>query len=253
MWCGVITLFPDMFKAISDFGITSRAIERGLIELSYWNPRDFATNKHKTVDDRPYGGGPGMVMGVYPLRTAIQAAKASRRNTANTSQSIKTIYLSPQGKPLTQAAVEKFAKMPDLLLIAGRYEGIDERLIELEIDEEWSLGDYILTGGELAAMVFIDAITRLIPGCLGHQASAADDSFSAGLLECPQYTRPPVVDGLSVPDVLLNGDHRAISRWRLKQGLGRTWVRRPDLLEKLNLGKEHQMLLQEFISEHKML
>jgi tRNA (guanine37-N1)-methyltransferase len=247
VWCGVVSLFPDMFRAISDYGITRRAIERGLVELSCWNPRDFATDKHKTVDDRPYGGGPGMVMGVSPLRRAIQAAKASR-----SGSSIKTIYMSPQGKQLDQKAIQTFAKIPNLLLVSGRYEGVDERLIELEIDEEWSLGDYILTGGELAVMILIDAMTRLLPGALGHEASAACDSFSEGLLDYPHYTRPEMVDNLPVPEVLLGGDHKAIARWRLKQSLGRTWSRRPDLLEKLNIDKEHQILLQEFISEHKM-
>lgn len=246
MWCGVVTLFPEMFQALTGFGITQRAVQQGLLELICWNPREFAQNKHKTVDDRPYGGGPGMVMGVYPLRSAIQAAKAKA------PRPVKTIYVSPQGKPLEQAAVEQLAQQSALLFVAGRYEGVDERLIELEIDEEWSLGDYVLTGGELAVMVMIDAITRLLPGALGHEASSAMDSFSEGLLDFPHYTRPEAVDGLNVPPVLLGGDHRAIARWRLKQQLGRTYQRRPDLLEKLNLTDEQQKLLQEFLSAPKM-
>lgn len=254
MWSGVVTLFPEMFAALN-LGITGRAIEQGLIKLSYWNPRDFATNRHKTVDDRPYGGGPGMVMGVSPLREAIQAAKAQAVSP------FKTVYVSPQGKPFTQEVAKSFSTNNyGILFVAGRYEGIDERLIELEIDEEWSLGDYVLTGGELAVMVMLDAIIRLLPGALGHEDSANEDSFSnsldglggLGLLDCPHFTRPEEVAGLKVPEVLLSGDHAAISQWRLQQRLGRTFLRRPDVLEKLSLDTNQQKLLQEFLISHKM-
>lgn len=244
MNCGVVTLFPEMFLALTRFGVVGRAAERGLLKIDYWNPRDFAENKHKSVDDRPYGGGPGMVMGVYPLRTTIQAAKAAQKGPS------KVIYVSPQGRTLNQSAIQEMALEERLIFIAGRYEGIDERLIELEIDEEWSVGDYVLSGGELAVMVMIDALTRLIPGVLGHELSAKEDSFSNGLLDCPHYTRPEEVDGLKVPEVLLSGDHASIHRWRLKQSLGRTWLRRPELIEKLDLTIDNQALLQEFIKEH---
>jgi len=249
VWCGVVTVFPGMFRAVSEFGMTRRAIQKGLLEISCWNPRDFAVDKHKTVDARPYGGGPGMVMGVYPLRTAIHAAQASR---SESSHPVKKIYLSPQGKPLNQGAIQQLALNPNLLLVTGRYEGVDERLIEMEIDEEWSIGDYVLTGGELAAMVMIDALVRLIPGVMGHPASVACDSFSEGLLDYPHYTRPEVVCERSVPDVLLGGNHRAIARWRLKQRLGRTWLRRPDLLKRFDFNEESRTLLQEFSDEHKI-
>lgn len=244
MWCGIVTLFPEMFSALN-LGITGRAIEKNLINLSYWNPRDFTHNRHKTVDDRPYGGGPGMLMAVSPLREAIQAAKKEGAR-------IKTIYVSPQGKPFTQAAAESFAQESKLLFVAGRYEGIDERLIELEIDEEWSLGDYVLSGGELAIMVMLDAIIRLLPGALGHEDSAKEDSFSTGLLDCPHYTRPEEVSGLKVPSVLLSGDHAAILEWRMQQCLGRTFLRRPDLINRLSLDKKQEKLLQEFLENHKM-
>lgn len=276
MWCGIVTLFPEMFFALN-LGITGRAIENGLITLSYWNPRDWAHNRHKSVDDRPYGGGPGMLMGVSPLREAIQAAKAASGAatataystvTASTSEAamalatglnsnpkskpLKTIYVSPQGKPFTQATAKRFSEEFNLLFVAGRYEGIDERLIELEIDEEWSIGDYVLSGGELPIMVMLDAIIRLLPGALGHEDSASEDSFSEGLLDCPHYTRPEEVAGLRVPSVLLSGDHAAIERWRLQQRLGRSFLRRPDLLKKLNLDKKHEKLLQEFLIDHKI-
>lgn len=244
MWCGVVSLFPDMFRAITEYGITGRAVENSLLKLEFWNPRDFAEDKHKTVDDRPYGGGPGMLMSVYPTRYAIQAAKKASGNSA------KVIYVSPQGKKCDQAAIRQLATEERLIFVAGRYEGIDERLISLEIDEEWSIGDYVLSGGELAIMVMIDALTRWLPGALGHGLSAKEDSFSEGLLDCPHYTRPPVVEGLSVPEVLLSGDHESIEKFRLKQSLGRTWQRRRDLLEKLDLDAESQALLQEFIKEH---
>lgn len=244
MWCGIVTLFPEMFKALTDYGITRRAVERGLLDLHYWDPRDFATDPHQSVDDRPYGGGPGMVMGVYPLRDAITAAKAAAGDTA------KVVYLSPQGQQITQARIRQAALAEErFIFVAGRYEGVDERLLTLEVDEEWSIGDYVLSGGELAIMVVLDAMIRWIPGALGHKESAMLDSFSEGLLDCPHYTRPEVVDGLKVPEVLLSGNHAEILKWRLKQKLGRTWLRRKDLLEKLELTAEQQALLANFIEE----
>lgn len=239
MWIGVITLFPEMFKAITEFGVTSRAIKHELLQLHCWNPRDFTHDKHKTVDDRPYGGGPGMLMMVQPLRDAIQAAKAEAGDDA------KVIYLSPQGRKLNQAGVEQLAKNQKMILVCGRYEGIDERVIETEIDEEWSIGDYVLTGGELPAMTLIDAVARFVPGVLGKQASAEEDSFVDGLLDCPHYTRPEVLDGLVVPPVLMSGNHEEIRKWRLKQSLQRTWLRRPELLEGLALTDEQRLLLQQ--------
>jgi tRNA (guanine37-N1)-methyltransferase len=233
-----------MFRAISDYGITSRAVHQGLLQLQYWNPRDFAEDRHQTVDDRPYGGGPGMVMKVYPTRHAILEARKAASGKA------KVIYLSPQGRRLETEAIRKLALEQELIFLAGRYEGVDERLLTQEIDEEWSIGDYVLTGGELATMVVIDAITRWLPGALGDDESALQDSFVTGLLDCPHYTRPPVIEGLSVPEVLLSGNHAAIAEWRLRQKLGRTWLRRQDLLEKLDLSIQCQKLLQEFIREH---
>jgi len=242
MRLGVITLFPEMFRAITDFGVTGRAVNNGLLELQTWNPRDFTHDKHKTVDDRPYGGGPGMLMMVQPLREAIQAAKAA------TGKNAKVIYLSPQGRKLTQQGVEELAKSDSLVLVCGRYEGIDERIIQTEVDEEWSIGDYVLSGGELPAMTLIDSVSRLIPGVLGKKASAEQDSFSDGLLDCPHYTRPETLDGLDVPAVLLSGNHEHIRRWRLQQSLGRTLLRRPDLLENLALTDEQTKLLSEFVA-----
>ncbi|ALG69549.1 tRNA (guanosine(37)-N1)-methyltransferase TrmD [Beggiatoa leptomitoformis] len=244
MQIGVITLFPEMFTALTCGGITARAVQNGLLRLAYWNPRDFADNKHRHVDDRPYGGGPGMVMQVHPLRTAIQTAKHEL------GENTRVLYLSPQGRRLDQAGVQYLSQFSNLLLIAGRYEGIDERVIERDVDEEWSIGDYVLSGGELAAMVIIDALTRWLPGALGHADSATEDSFYAGLLDCPHYTRPEVIDTQNVPTVLLNGHHADIARWRHKQALGRTWLKRPDLLAKLNLQPEQQVLLNEFITEY---
>lgn len=244
MWCGIVTLFPEMFRAIIDYGITHRAIEKGLLAVQCWDPRDFTVDKHHTVDDRPYGGGPGMVMQVSPLRKAVAAARQAAPMPA------KTIYLSPQGRRLEQQDICRIAAdNQPLILVAGRYEGVDERFLALEIEEEWSIGDYVLSGGELAVMVVIDALTRWLPEALGHPGSAVADSFSAGLLDCPHYTRPEVVDGLKVPDVLLTGDHAMIAKWRLKQSLGRTWLRRPDLLEELSLDVEAKRLLAEFRSE----
>ena len=244
MWIGVVSLFPQMFQAITDYGVVGRAIKQENLTLQCWNPRDFAQDKHRTVDDRPYGGGPGMLMMVQPLRDAIHAAKAAADGP------VKTIYLSPQGKKLTQQAASTLAQNERILLVSGRYEGIDERLIETEIDEEWSIGDYVLSGGELPSMVLIDTVARLIPGVLGHQASAEQDSFANGLLDCPHYTRPDVLDSLSVPSVLLSGDHARIERWRLQQSLGRTWLRRPELLKDLVLTETQEKLLAEFIAAH---
>lgn len=240
---GIISLFPNMFQAITDYGVTARAVKYDLLDIAYWNPRDFAQDKHKTVDDRPYGGGPGMLMMVSPLRAAIAAAKAKLGDDA------KVIYLSPQGRRLDQKGVSELSVNPKLILICGRYEGIDERVIQTEVDEEWSIGDYVLTGGELPAMVLIDALSRFIPGVLGHDASAEEDSFAAGLLDCPHYTRPEVLEGMAVPAVLLSGHHNEIRRWRLKQCLGRTWLRRNDLLQGLALTDEEQRLLAEFKNE----
>lgn len=243
MQLGVITVFPEMFQTLQ-YGVMGRAIKQNLLHITYWNPRDYAANKNKNIDDRPYGGGPGMVMTMQPLRDTIRIAKAKLPNA-------RVIYLTPQGKRLDQAGVIALANYSQLVLVSGRYEGIDERLIATQIDEEWSIGDYILSGGELAAMVMMDAIARLIPGVLGHEGSAQQDSFMKGLLDHPHYTRPEQSDGLAVPDVLVNGNHAEIKRWRLKQALGRTWLRRPDLLEKRALTPEEQVLLTEFITENR--
>jgi tRNA (guanine37-N1)-methyltransferase len=232
-----------MFRAVTDFGVTGRAVKNGLLELQTWNPRDFTHDKHNTVDDRPYGGGPGMLMMVQPLRDAIHAAKAA------IGDSVKVIYLSPQGRKLTQQGVEELAKSDSLVLVCGRYEGIDERIIQTEVDEEWSIGDYVLSGGELPAMALIDSVSRLVPGVLGKKASAEQDSFSDGLLDCPHYTRPESLDGLDVPAVLLSGNHEHIRRWRLQQSLGRTLLRRPDLLKNLALTDEQTKLLNEFVEQ----
>ena len=238
----VVTLFPEFVRQVTEYGVTGRAVQRGLLQVRTWNPRDFTHDRHRTVDDRPYGGGPGMVMRYEPLRDALRAARAQ-------TPPARVVYLSPQGQVLTQEAVRRFAAEPGLVLLAGRYEGIDERLHAQEIDEEWSIGDYVLSGGELAAMVLIDALARLQPGVLGDEDSAEQDSFSEGLLDCPHYTRPEWVDGMSVPQVLLGGHHRDIERWRAKQSLGRTWQRRPELLSQLELSQEQQTLLEEFIRE----
>ncbi|WEM42790.1 tRNA (guanosine(37)-N1)-methyltransferase TrmD [Photobacterium sp. DA100] len=245
MKVGIISLFPDMFNAITNFGVTGQAVKKGLLSVETWNPRDFTHDKHRTVDDRPYGGGPGMLMMVQPLRDAIHAAKQSVEGQA------KVIYLSPQGRKLDQAGVEELAQNENLILICGRYEGVDERIIQQEVDEEWSIGDFVLTGGELPAMTLVDAVVRFVPGVLGDFASAEEDSFANGLLDCPHYTRPEVLDGQEVPKVLLSGNHKDISCWRLKQSLGRTWLRRPELLENLALTDDQEFLLAEFIREHK--
>jgi tRNA (guanine37-N1)-methyltransferase len=240
----VITLFPEMFKALTESGVVGKAVKRGDLRVDTINPRDFTHDRHRTVDDRPYGGGPGMVMMVEPLREAVRAVKAEGPDR-------KVIYLSPQGRKLDQQGLEELSQRPGMILVAGRYEGIDERFIETEVDEEWSIGDYVLSGGELAAMVMIDGVARLIPGVLGHDESAEQDSFVNGLLDCPHYTRPEVFEGSEVPKVLLSGDHQAIADWRLKQALGRTWQRRPDLLDDRELDKKQQRLLNEFIQEQK--
>lgn len=239
----LVTLFPQMVTDLLGYGVTGRALDSGVFELGLWNPRDYTQDRHRTVDDRPYGGGPGMLMMIEPLRQAIAAARQA-------NLAAKVVYMSPQGRQFDQPLAREVAQQPGLILVAGRYEGIDERLIELEIDEEWSIGDYVLSGGETAAMVVVDAVTRLLPGALGHQDSAEQDSFSVGLLDCPHYTRPDNYQGMQVPPVLLSGDHAAIRRWRLKQSLGRTWLRRPDLLKDMSLDKQQQQLLDEFIQEH---
>lgn len=245
--CGVVSIFPDMFQAITGYGVTRKAVEQGLLDVSVWNPRDYATDKHKTVDDRPYGGGPGMLMMVEPLRAAIHAAKAHVQE--QTQEQPKVIYLSPQGRRLDQQAVVSLSQLSGFVLIAGRYEGIDERVIEMDVDEEWSIGDFVLTGGELPAMVLIDALSRQVPGVLGHQDSATEDSFAQGLLDHPHYTRPEVLHGKKVPDVLLSGHHENIRRWRLQQSLMRTVQRRPDLFNSLALTDEQKAFVQDDVSE----
>ena len=239
----VVTLFPEMIRGHSEYGIQGRAITSGLLQLVTWNPRDFTADRHGGVDDRPYGGGPGMVMQVQPLRDAIRKARQD-------AGSAPVIYLSPQGQPFTQARARELATLERVILVAGRYEGVDERLIDMEVDEELSIGDYVLSGGELPALVMMDAVTRLLPGALGDADSALEDSFMDGLLDYPHYSRPEEVDGLKVPAVLTSGNHAQIARWRAKQALGRTWQRRPDLLEALQLDKEQQALLDEFIKEN---
>ncbi|MEO7150070.1 MAG: tRNA (guanosine(37)-N1)-methyltransferase TrmD [Rhodanobacteraceae bacterium] len=240
----VVTLFPDLIRACATAGVVGRALERGLFQISTWNPRDYATDAYRRVDDSTCGGGPGMVMLVDPLRAALTASRQA------TPDKTHTIYLSPQGSRLTQNKVRQLAVMPRLLLLCGRYEGVDERLLAHEIDEELSIGDYVLSGGELGAAVLIDAIGRLQQGALNDAQSAQQDSFSNGLLDCPHYTRPVKHELGEVPAVLLSGDHAAIRRWRRKQALGRTWLRRPDLLENLSLGDESKKLLDEFQREH---
>lgn len=239
----VITLFPESLAAMTEPGVTGRAIRDGRVELRTWNPRDFATDRHRTVDDRPYGGGPGMVMTVEPLRSAIRAAREAQ------GPEVPVSLLSPQGRRLDQVAIREMAGRRGMILLCGRYEGIDERLIELEVDEEWSLGDYVISGGELAAAVVIDAVSRLLPGVLGDEQSAQQDSFTEPLLDHPHYSRPEQVEGREVPEVLRSGDHEAVRRWRRKQALGRTWRRRPDLLEADKLNEEDRVLLEEYRRE----
>jgi tRNA (guanine37-N1)-methyltransferase len=242
MQAGIVTLFPGMFSALTEYGITGRAVRQNLLQLQYWSPRDYATDRHRTVDDRPYGGGPGMLMKTGPVSEAIRAAKAALPAGA------KVIYLSPQGKPLTQEAVKELAGRESLVLLCGRYEGVDERVLRTIVDEEFSLGDFVLSGGELAAMALLDAVIRLLPGALGDPGSAGADSFGDGLLDHPHYTRPEVFEGQEVPPVLLSGDHARIARWRLQQRLGATWRKRPDLLK--NLSPEQQKLLDAYIAEY---
>ena len=244
MRVGVVSLFPQMFDAITQYGVTGRAVKHDKLILDYWTPRDFTQDKHQTVDDRPYGGGPGMVMKVEPLQKAIHAAKKQL------GPQTKVIYLSPQGRRLDQQGLQELATRETMILVAGRYEGIDERLIEQEVDEEWSIGDYVLSGGELAAMVMVDGIARLLPGVLGDEESAQQDSFMAGLLDHSHYTRPENLAEQAVPSVLLGGDHEAIRKWRLKQSIGRTWLRRPDLLTVMTLDDEQTALLEQFIAEY---
>jgi tRNA (guanine37-N1)-methyltransferase len=243
----VITLFPEMFVALTGSGITRRARDRGLYEIAFHNPRDFTTDAHRTVDDRPYGGGPGMVMLADPLEKSIRRAREAQAGTFGSSG--KVIYLSPQGRRLDQAMVLELAQRPGLILLCGRYEGVDQRLLDRTVDEEISLGDFVLSGGELAAMVMLDAIVRQLPGALNDADSAQEDSFANGLLDCPHYTRPELYEDDRVPDVLLSGNHAAIRRWRLKQALGRTWLRRPDLLAARQLSKTELNLLEEFRRE----
>ncbi len=242
----VVTLFPDMVTAAASYGVTGRAIERDIVSLSVWNPRDYTHDRHKSVDDRPYGGGPGMVMKFQPLHEAVQNAKHAHSGAIGP---VKVVCLSPQGKPITQALLKSASQLSQLVLVAGRYEGIDERFVDLDCDEEWSIGDYVISGGELAALIVIDAITRLLPGVLGDADSAVQDSHADGLLDCPHYTRPEQIDGCAVPEVLMGGNHADIARWRMKQALGRTWQRRPDLLKNKNLDAEQDKLLKEFIVE----
>ena len=241
---GVITLFPTMVADALAHGVIGRAMQRGLVDIITFNPRVHATDLHQTVDDRPYGGGPGMLMKVETLRASIAEAK-------QTLPEAPVIYLSPQGEPLTQAVVKDLAERPEVILVCGRYEGIDERVIELDVDYEISLGDFVLSGGEPAAIAVLDAVGRMVPGVLGHASSAVEDSFSDGLLDCPHYTRPEEIAGLKVPDVLLSGHHGDIARWRRKQALGRTWLRRSEILEKQELTDEDKLLLDEFIRESK--
>ncbi|WP_193164573.1 tRNA (guanosine(37)-N1)-methyltransferase TrmD [Microbulbifer hainanensis] len=244
----LVSIFPEMFAALTGYGISGRAVKDGLLEVRCWNPRDFTSDRHRTVDDRPYGGGPGMVMLAEPLYQALSAARAWAEEGG---EAARTIYLSPQGRQLNQKGVEELSEAGNLVLLAGRYEGIDERIVEMLIDQEWSIGDYVLSGGELAAMVMVDAITRLIPGALGHDQSAVEDSFAQGLLDCPHYTRPEEYRGRSVPEVLLSGNHEKIRRWRLKQALARTEQRRPDLFDGLALDSEQTLLLEEIRQERK--
>ncbi|OOZ38375.1 tRNA (guanosine(37)-N1)-methyltransferase TrmD [Solemya elarraichensis gill symbiont] len=238
----LVTLFPEMFEAIR-CGIPGRAIDKGIASYHCWNPRDYTQDIHRTVDDRPYGGGPGMVMKVEPLRAAIEDARKAAPGS-------KVIYLSPQGRRFDQEAALQMSKREGVILLAGRYEGIDERLLELDVDEEWSIGDYVLSGGELPAMVMMDAIIRLLPAALGHAQSAVQDSHVDGLLDCPHFTRPEEIDGLAVPQILLSGDHEKIRQWRLQQALGRTWIRRPDLLEGRSMSAEETNFLNQFIAAH---
>ena len=243
MQIGVVSIFPEFVHSVAEYGVVGRAVKRDLLSLRYRNPRDFTADTHRTVDDRPYGGGPGMVMKYEPVAAAIDAVKAELPDDC------PVVCLSPQGRLFDQSVALRLAEMPGLVLLAGRYEGIDERLMHTAVDEELSLGDFVLSGGEIAAMAVIDAVVRLLPGVLGDEESASQDSFMGGLLDHPHYTRPEEVAGQRVPDVLLSGDHAKIARWRYKQALGRSFLRRPDLVSKLGLDDEQQRLLDEYLSE----
>jgi tRNA (guanine37-N1)-methyltransferase len=237
----VVTLFPEMFAAVAGSGITSRALEAGLWSLTTWNPRDFTADNYRTVDDRPYGGGPGMVMMAEPIERTLDAVK--------TAGGGRVLYLSPQGRKLDHRRVMELVKERAVTLLCGRYEGVDERLLARRVDEEISIGDFVLSGGEIAAMALMDAVVRQLPGALGDEQSVIEESFADGLLDCPQFTRPDLYQGERVPEVLLSGHHKNIRRWRLKQALGRTWLRRPDLLEVRSLNDEERLLLEEFRQE----
>ena len=239
----VVTIFPEMVNAIAEYGVVGRAVQRGIVTLHYQDPRDYTADAHRTVDDRPYGGGPGMVMKYEPAAAALRAARSAMPSGS------PVVCLSPQGVVFDQAAAKRFASLPGIIFLSGRYEGIDERLIESEVDEELSLGDFVLSGGEIAAMAVIDAVVRLLPGVLGDESSAEQDSFMDGLLDHPHFTRPEEIEGQRVPDVLLSGDHARIARWRYQQALGRSFLRRPDLVEKLDLNGEQQKLLDEYLEE----
>ncbi|WP_343377623.1 tRNA (guanosine(37)-N1)-methyltransferase TrmD [Buchnera aphidicola (Formosaphis micheliae)] len=243
VYFNIISIFPEIFSAIKNQGIISKAIKKGIIHLNIFNPRDYTHDKYRTIDDRPYGGGSGMLMKFEPLLNAIKQAKKIKNKVT------KIIYLSPKGKPLNQKNIIKLAKINNFIIVCGRYKGIDDRLISHQIDEEWSIGDYVVTGGELPAMIFIDALSRLIPGVIGNQESIEEDSFYNGLLDAPQFTRPKNVLGMSVPKILLSGHHEKIKQWKIKKSLGITWLKRPDLLNKLTLTKKQTILLTEFKQE----
>ena len=250
MQLGIVTLFPEMFAAVTEHGISARAVRSGLMNLELFNPRDYTTDKHRTVDDKPFGGGPGMLMKTEPLIASIAAARQVVSQKQTVGEKARVIYLSPQGKTLKQDSIIDLAKRESMVLLCGRYQGIDNRVLENEIDEEWSLGDFVISGGELAAMTLIDAMTRFQPGALGDEGSALEDSFSNGLLHSPEYTRPQSIDGSDVPKVLLSGDHEAIRKWRLKQSLGATWLKRPDLLQVMSLESEQEELLEQFKQDY---
>ena len=250
MQLGIVTLFPEMFAAVTEHGISGRAVRSGLMNLELFNPRDYTTDKHRTVDDKPFGGGPGMLMKTEPLMASIAAARQAVRQKQTIGEKARVIYLSPQGQTLKQGSIIDLAKRESMVLLCGRYQGIDNRVLENEIDEEWSLGDFVISGGELAAMTLIDAMTRFQPGALGDEGSALEDSFSNGLLHSPEYTRPQSIAGSDVPEVLLSGDHEAIRKWRMKQSLGATWLKRPDLLQAMSLEIEQEELLKQFKQDY---
>ena len=260
MFFGIVSLFPEIVKSVTAQGVVGRALKAELIELQTWNPRDYTHDVHRTVDDRPYGGGPGMLMKVSPVVAALEAAKAVvadrvvagrvKNKADRTKERPKCIYLSPQGRPLKQSLLHEAASWSAMILLCGRYEGIDERVIEHEIDDEWSLGDFVLSGGEIAAAAVIDGVSRLVPGVLGHRESAKFDSFENGLLDCPHYTRPEVYQEMAVPKVLLSGNHEKIRRWRLEESIRRTLERRPDLINEKNLSSEEMKILRRFKQKH---